>query len=141
MSVGTRLGLQGKARLLWGVRFILRLENKPVANQVEGREELPGADTTNTEPGRMGSWEETVRRQGGRGEKRRSTSPVYAARALQTDRASGEAGRITGFSLRVKGRKPRILAFLQSSLWLQAGEGTCGGRQEVTAGNLGWYLA
>lgn len=124
--MGTQPGLQGKARLLWGAWFILRLENKPVANQVEGREELPGADTTNTEPGRMGSAEETVRRQGGRGEKRRSWSQVQAARALQTDRASGEVGRITGFSLRAKGRKPKILVFLQSSLWLQAGGGTCG---------------
>lgn len=143
LSVGTQPGLQGKARLLWGAWFILRLENKPVANQVEGREELPGADTTNTEPGRAGwgrrrrRWEGRVggERRGGAGAKSRRPGPC---------RQTGPPGKWGGLPASAWGQREENQRFwfsYKAHSGCKLEEGPAGKTGGFTAGNLGWYLA
>ena len=63
-----------------------------------------------------------------------------AARGRQTHRASWGVSRIMDFSLRARGRKPRILVFLYSSLWLQLEKGPEGQDRRLPS-HLGWHLA
>ena len=86
------------------VRLMLKLEKKPVAKQAEGR---------TSRSCRYRPWREGEATTGWEW-REEACEPCQDSQGPETNRASREVGRVVDFSLRAKGRKPKIWFFYKA---------------------------